>query len=57
MFDSGTTRSHVSSKLAHYLDLPLREMQVQNVSTFGSRTPTALNGFRTFLVPALRART
>ncbi|KAH7718212.1 hypothetical protein AAVH_14353 [Aphelenchoides avenae] len=50
MFDSGSSSSHVSSKLAQCLDLPRHEMRVQHVSTFGSDTPLVFNGFRTFLV-------
>ncbi|KAH7721643.1 hypothetical protein AAVH_10817 [Aphelenchoides avenae] len=50
MFDSGSTHSRVSPKLAQLLDIPRHKMRVQNVNTFGSETPMAFNGFRTFLV-------
>ncbi|KAH7680437.1 hypothetical protein AAVH_41188, partial [Aphelenchoides avenae] len=50
IFDSGSSSSQVSSKLAHLLDLPHGETRVQNVSIFGSMTPMAVYGFRTFLV-------
>ncbi|KAH7701862.1 Pao retrotransposon peptidase family protein [Aphelenchoides avenae] len=50
MFGSGSSSSHVSTKLAHLLNLPHGETRVQNVSIFGSKTLMALDGFRTFLV-------
>ncbi|KAH7715409.1 hypothetical protein AAVH_17181 [Aphelenchoides avenae] len=50
VFDSGSSDSHVTSKLARLLDLPRHEMRVQNISVFGSMTPMAVDGFRTFLV-------
>ncbi|KAH7678418.1 hypothetical protein AAVH_41683, partial [Aphelenchoides avenae] len=50
MFDSGSTYSQVSSKLAQFLDLPRQETRLQHLSIFGSETPLAFHGFRTFLV-------